>query len=87
MLSIDGIEEVVVVPVDSHEFGTRPIAFLKGEWLEFELIEKLEMCLARFEIPDRFEPWPVKVESTGMKVNREGIKNYLTSATSRRQNS
>ena len=75
--AIDTIEEAIVVAISHEEFGERPIAFLKGDWLEFELIQKLELGLARFEIPDRFEAWPEEVANDGLKVNRTGIKNYV----------
>ena len=66
---LEGVEEVVVVPVPDAEFGSRPVAFVRTAGGEPEnLTRALEPTLQRFKIPVAFHGWPEDVG--GMKVDR-----------------
>jgi o-succinylbenzoate---CoA ligase len=66
---LEGVEEVVVVPVPDAEFGSRPVAFVRTAGGEPEnLTRALEPTLPRFKIPVAFHGWPEDVG--GMKVDR-----------------
>jgi len=74
LLSIKGIEQVIVVPKEDREFGQRPIAFIKfsGEPIPEEtLITSLETILPSFKIPVAFYPWPQDLISQGLKIPRQ----------------
>jgi len=79
LLSIKGIEQVIVVPREDAEFGNRPIAFVKfidGPLKEEYLIHCLQEVLPRFKIPTAFFPWPQNLISQGIKIPRqEFLKN------------
>lgn len=78
---INGVEEVVVVPMDDLEYGQRPVAFIKileNQMQEdyIKLIEvSLKKLLPRFKIPDYFLPWPRK-EHMGklLKIDRQNFR-------------
>lgn len=80
-----GIIQVVVVPVENLEYGKRPVAFIKSEfsWKEEELKVYLQEKLERFKIPDHFFSWPQKLCSTGIKVDRKGLKSIAQEIKSR----
>jgi o-succinylbenzoate---CoA ligase len=66
------VEEAVVVPVPDHEFGARPVAFVRtagGVVRSADLARALEPVLPRFKIPISFRPWPEELER-GMKMER-----------------
>ncbi len=71
---MDGVADVVVVPVESEEFGQRPAAFIKmrgGEEREDRKFEEfLTGKLPRFKLPDYFFPWPEEGDKPGMKIDR-----------------
>lgn len=77
---LPGVEQSMVVPVSSTEYGFRPVAFLKTRRpsaLEKEAVmEYLQRLLPRFKIPDRFYLWPgMEIEehepaSGSLKVKR-----------------
>jgi o-succinylbenzoate---CoA ligase len=64
---LEGVEDAVVVPIPDPEFGSRPIAFVRGGRLD-DPTRALEPLLPRFKIPVAFHRWPGGVE--GMKVDR-----------------
>ncbi len=82
ILQVPGIEQVVVVSIESEEYGYRPVAFLKmREGLEFkveEVREYLKANLPRFKVPDRFYLWPEQLEERGMKVNRAYFRELVS---------
>jgi O-succinylbenzoic acid--CoA ligase len=64
---LEGVEDAVVVPIPDPEFGSRPVAFVRGGRLD-DPTRALEPLLPRFKIPVAFHRWPGGVE--GMKVDR-----------------
>jgi O-succinylbenzoic acid--CoA ligase len=63
LMSIPGITQAVVIPIEDAEFGHRPKAFLDAEWkTEWELV--LRKTLPGYMIPIGFEILP---ESVGLK--------------------
>jgi o-succinylbenzoate---CoA ligase len=71
---LEGIVEVVVVPVPDEEFGARPVAFIRTDDLEpGDLAHELEPVLPRFKIPISFHPWPEEAPR-GMKVDRAALR-------------
>lgn len=59
LLSLQGIEEALVVSKEDKEFGKRPIAYIKSdqEWSQANLKEALSKILEKFKIPDEVLPW------------------------------
>ena len=59
LLSLQGIEEALVVSKENKEFGKRPIAYIKSdqEWSQADLKEALSKTLEKFKIPDEVLPW------------------------------
>lgn len=82
ILQIPGIEQVVVVPVESEEYGYRPIAFLKvtkGLELKVEQVQRyLKAVLPGFKVPDRFYLWPEQLEEKGMKISRAYFRGIVS---------
>lgn len=74
LLSLPNVEQAIVVPRPDDEFGSRPVAFIRGDlstaggWEE-SLTEKLRS----FEIPVAFLPWPEDA-NTGIKPNRKKLQ-------------
>ena len=71
---LEGVEEVVVVPVPDPEFGFRPAAFVRttgGVVEPANWARALEPVLARFKIPVAFYEWPEGIG--GMKVDRSAL--------------
>lgn len=75
---MEGIEQVLVVPLEDEEFGARPVVFVKmppGKTLEEPALRRfLESRLARFKIPDYFFPWPETAPQRGIKLERGFFK-------------
>ncbi len=73
-----GIESAIVVPVSDEEFGERPIAFIKselsGELPICELTQFLQTRIAKFKIPIVFLEFPKEYTQTGIKINRQALK-------------
>ncbi|MEM7313959.1 MAG: AMP-binding protein [Planctomycetota bacterium] len=59
MVSLFGLEQVLVVPKSDTEFGARPVAFVQGT-LPTDWKDKLSLLLPRYEIPIEVLPWPDK---------------------------
>ena len=78
MNRLDGVANVIVVPVRNKEYGERPAAFVTMETgREFDqekLKQGLKNTLPHFMIPDYFFPWPEDVIQEGIKINREYFK-------------
>ena len=75
LLSIEGVEQAVVVPKEDQEFGHRPVAFVKfhGQMIGHEYLTGiLKKELPRFKIPDVFYPWPQDL-GQGMKISRQDL--------------
>jgi len=73
---IDGVAEVLVVPVPHREYGFRPCAFVRGDQtLEPESIrDSLREFIPAFKIPDRIYPWPSGIEGSGFKPDRVSLR-------------
>ncbi len=75
LLQIPGIEQAIVVPVKSKEFGFRPVAFIKRTKASFltnaQIIQHLKNHLPKFKIPDQFLPWPNPLNKKNLKLNRK----------------
>ena len=79
LLSMEKIENAVVVAVDSQEFGQRPVAFIKTQMEidEQKMKSYLKQYLPSYKIPDRFLSWPEKYAETGIKMKRKDFKSLL----------
>jgi O-succinylbenzoic acid--CoA ligase len=77
--NIEGVEEVVVVPVPHHEYGQRPVAFIKisdGRQIKtYQLKNHLEKILPKYKIPEHFLDWPSERGEDSLKLKRELFKN------------
>jgi O-succinylbenzoic acid--CoA ligase len=73
---LEGIERAVVVPVPDPEYGERPVAFLRGlaPGAAPALREALAETLPKFKIPDAFHSFPASEESTGLKIDRDTLR-------------
>ena len=69
LMSLEGIERAIVVPIDDAEFGKRPVAFVAGNFDPGELETTLRDILPGYLIPVRFVRWPDE-EPGAMKPNR-----------------
>jgi O-succinylbenzoic acid--CoA ligase len=56
ILTISGIQEAIVVPIEDLEYGKRPFAFIKPWISENILKEHLLSVLPKFKIPKYFRP-------------------------------
>jgi O-succinylbenzoic acid--CoA ligase len=77
LLRIDGVREVIVVPVKNEEFSYRPVAFIDkvDNFPESDFFEKfLQEKIPRFKIPDYFFPLPDDKKNAGIKSNRFFLK-------------
>jgi o-succinylbenzoate---CoA ligase len=81
------IEEAIVVPVASAEFGFRPIAFVQMSPHPLhevpELLEMLRAKLPGFKIPDRILPWPGHLAAVGIKPSRAALRELAQSLVTR----
>jgi o-succinylbenzoate---CoA ligase len=83
LLEDQSVEEAIVVPVESAEFGFRPVAFVKMSSFPDhevpELLEALRAKLPGYKIPDRILPWPGHLASSGFKPSRVALRNLAHS--------
>ncbi len=84
MLQIDGIAEVVVVPVPHETYGARPAAFvgtLPGAEVSSEAVrQRLEQWLPKFKIPDHVWPMPAGAKP-GLKPDRQRLRELAAQAS------
>ncbi len=76
LLGCPEISRVVVVPVNSEEFGRRPVAFVECNNDEFHPLlwsQHLRELIPRFMVPDAFFPWPNECINAGLKVSRKDM--------------
>lgn len=79
------VDEVIVVPVASAEFGHRPVAFLKmrGEPVTAEAWTlRLQKILPRFKIPVAFLAWPAEAGGQELKPDRARLRELAAHAWS-----
>lgn len=76
LCALEGIEDALVIPLESKQFGLRPVAFLKinsrGQASPERFRKQLEVQIPRFKIPDAFYRWPDDI-ATGeaLKADRK----------------
>ncbi|GAA4886343.1 o-succinylbenzoate--CoA ligase [Ferrimonas pelagia] len=73
----EGVEEVIVVPVDDAEFGQLPVAVVKGDWQAAALEKRVMKKLPRFMRPRRYLSWPAHLSTGELKISRATISNWL----------
>jgi O-succinylbenzoic acid--CoA ligase len=65
---IESVEQVVVVPIEDIQFGSRPVAFIRTkEGMEFDVNRAKKVLrdrLESFKIPEHFLPWPKEFDSS-----------------------
>lgn len=73
-----GIESAIIVPIPDLEFGERPIAFIRTNQSARlsidELIHFLKTKITKFKIPIEFKEFPAEYTQTGIKINRQALK-------------
>lgn len=74
LLAVPGVAEAIVVPVESTEYGARPVAFIRMTSDELPDAPSLSDAVAqvrpRYEVPIAFYPWPMEVTGEGIKISR-----------------
>ena len=86
LLSIEGVEQAVVIAGHDDQFGQRPFAFIQypeGEFVEDVIKQKLEACLPRFKIPDSIELLPPSVIRNTLKPDRKYLQELINKQTAR----
>lgn len=75
LCQLEGVEQAVVVPITSGEFGFRPIAFIKAEdnLNRNNISTFLKDCLPSFKIPECFYAWPEQEEAGNLKISRRDL--------------
>jgi len=80
ILSIEEIEQAIVVPERDEEFGFRPVAFIQiqnGKNLSTkDITTHLKKNLASFKSPQFFHPWPQHQDSD-IKTDRQRFINLV----------
>jgi O-succinylbenzoic acid--CoA ligase len=72
--AMDGVKQVMVVPVKHARFGQRPVAFVDADsWDELGWRKNLLQVLPSFKVPDAFYPWPEDIPSIGIKPSRQKL--------------
>jgi len=71
-----------VLPIDDAEFGQRPVAIVEVEpELSSDVIESLESYMAdhivRFKQPVRYLALPKELATSGIKVSRKQLSEWL----------
>jgi O-succinylbenzoic acid--CoA ligase len=74
LCQMDFIQQAIVVPVESSEFGYRPVAFIKTlrntNVKKEDLYRFLEHQLPKFKIPTQFYVWPPDSPAKHLKTDR-----------------
>lgn len=76
------ISQVFIVPVESPEFGQRPVAVVDGD-AELDLTQLsdwLQGRIARFQIPDAYYFLPSDLKNGGIKISRLAVKEWVKKA-------
>jgi o-succinylbenzoate---CoA ligase len=88
LLACVGVEQAVVVPVESTEYGQRPVAFVQTSPDSSKTQDELRTALAHdlpgFMIPVAFHPWPDDLAAQGIKVSRALLAERARDLTSHR---
>ncbi len=77
LLSIQGVQQAVVVPVPSEQFGQRPVSYVDRNptVTDADIKKALKDQLPAFKIPDAYYPWPTTQKETTMKPDRAWFRN------------
>ncbi len=79
LLQHKDIQQVMVVPVKCPEFGARPVAVIQAQRLPCQ--DSIHQCLRhnleRFKWPVAYYLMPESMSSTGIKISRKDIKDWL----------
>ncbi len=77
LYQMEGIEQVIVVPVVHNEYGLRPVAIVKpasdSPITSQKIILFLKDRLPKYKIPDQFYSWPGEMESGSLKADRQQL--------------
>lgn len=80
LIAIEGIDQVVIVPVPNAKYGKRPIAFVKAAAMTpTDWCAELSAILPGFMIPDAFYEWPDDSIGNGLKVSRRALESLAAS--------
>jgi O-succinylbenzoic acid--CoA ligase len=80
LMAQPGINLAIVVPRSDDNFGARPIAFLSLEnsSLDISLLNNLlRKSLPGYMIPDQYYHFPDDLNTTGIKISRNKLTDYL----------
>lgn len=83
LLTLNEVEQAIVVPIPDVKWGFRPVGFIKpkrGRVAPDALVAFLESQLPRFKIPVAFYEWPVE-DMPGIKVSRAYFRNLAREYT------
>ena len=77
------IRQAFVVPVKNAQYGARPVAIIDAHSLPdaLSLREFLAPHLVKFKHPDHYFLMPESLKSTGIKVSRQQLKQWLEATT------
>jgi O-succinylbenzoic acid--CoA ligase len=84
LVSLPGVLEAIVVPMQDPEFGKRPVAFVEMNtpFLSKESFhEKLSPLLPKFCLPIHFLPFPEEERKKGAKIKRKDLASFLEQMT------
>ncbi|MGI9275559.1 MAG: o-succinylbenzoate--CoA ligase [Endozoicomonas sp.] len=84
LLSIEGVEQAVVVAGHDEKFGQRPFAFIQyseGEFEEDVIKQRLKPWLPRFKIPDSIKLLPPSVFRNTLKPDRQYLQELINKQT------
>jgi O-succinylbenzoic acid--CoA ligase len=74
LMKVEGVTDVLVVPIDDREFGRRPAAFvmLNGSHTvsSSEINNQIAGALPRFKLPVAYYVWPTTSATGGIKPSR-----------------
>lgn len=78
LCDLPGVEAALVLAIDHHEYGKRPVALIKGA-ISLSIIENhLDAHLPRFKHPDQFRVWPQDLPT--QKPKRTLAQKYFAQA-------
>lgn len=80
LLTLDGISQALVIPMDDVEFGKRPIALIDTSpsviWSSELLKKALKDLLPSYKIPIAFYPWP-QSDLSSLKPSRAALSHHF----------